>query len=172
LPHNITTTLLILTEEAVLTLLPLFLGIIYAQTSLPQPHAATLLTHATNTLLASLSTPATEPEPTILWTLHYTRLHQHPPSSRETFSTQPSSIPPTSHILTLPSPPSGLALDDSVLRSVREVWARINGGDDGKFMLFEEREGVGDEDENEEDLPGTPNNRDDLGEENKGAALA
>ncbi len=72
----------------------------------------------------------------------------------------------------MPSPPPGLALDDSVLRSVREVWARINGGDDGTFMLFEEREGVGDEDENEEDLPGSPNERDDRGEENEGAVRA
>lgn len=39
-------------------------------------------------------------------------------------------------------------------------------------MLFEEREGVGDEDENEENLPGTPNDGDHLGEENEGAALA
>jgi len=53
---------------------------------------------------------------------------------------------------------------------VREVWARINGGDDGKFMLFEEREGVGDEDENEEDLPISPSDMDNLGEENEGAA--
>jgi len=52
------------------------------------------------------------------------------------------------------------------------VWARINGGDDGKFMLFEEREGVGDEDENEEDLPISPSDRDDLGEQNEGAARA
>ena len=39
-------------------------------------------------------------------------------------------------------------------------------------MLFEEREGVGDEDENEEDLPGSPNERDDRGEENEGAVRA
>lgn len=55
---------------------------------------------------------------------------------------------------------------------MREAWARINGGDDGKFMLFEEREGVGDEDESEQDLREAPNDRDDLGEQNEGAARA
>jgi len=52
---------------------------------------------------------------------------------------------------------------------VREVWARINGEDDGGFMLFEEREGVGDDDGGEEDLPETPDDRDNPGERNEDA---
>lgn len=39
-------------------------------------------------------------------------------------------------------------------------------------MLFEEREGMGNEDENEENLPGNPNDGDDRGDENEGAVLA
>lgn len=74
--------------------------------------------------------------------------------------------------MTLPSQPPGIALDDAVLRNVREAWAKINGGDDGKFMLFEEREGVGDGDEGEEDIPISPNDRDDPDEQNERAVRA
>ena len=34
-----------------------------------------------------------------------------------------------------------------MLRNTREVWAKINGEDNGSFMLFEERGGMGEEDE-------------------------
>ena len=44
-----------------------------------------------------------------------------------------------------------MSLDDSVLKSVREAWARINGGDDGSFMLFEERADLGEAEAEGED---------------------
>ena len=54
--------------------------------------------------------------------------------------------------MNLPSVPPGLALDDSVLTTVREAWAKIVGGDDGSFLLFEERAGMGEaEDEDAQD---------------------
>ena len=136
-------------------------GIIYGHTSLRQPHASTLLTLATQTLLNSVS-PSSTPKPSILWTLLYTRFHHvptsqtspHPQTNEEPNASPPSTaLPsfPTStddptandsmirtsdpQIITLPSPPPGLAIDDSVLKSVREAWAKINGGDDGTFCF-------------------------------------
>lgn len=120
-------------------------GIIYGHTSLSQPHGSALLTLATQSLLASLP-PSSDPRPAVLWNLHYTRYYHE----AENIS-QPTSSP-DSNIITLPSIPPGLALDDSVLKTVRDVWATVNGGDDGSFMLFDERAGAGEaEDEDGED---------------------
>ncbi|KAL8794836.1 MAG: hypothetical protein Q9195_002664 [Heterodermia aff. obscurata] len=126
-------------------------SIIYGHTSLPQPQASTLLSLATQTLLNSIS-PSPDPRPSILWTLLYTRFHHIPISQNN--PTPPTNEEPTSptrnsnpQIIPLPSPPPGLTLDDSVLKSVREAWAKINGGDDGTFLLFEERADLGEADD-------------------------
>lgn len=124
------------------------LGIVYAHTSLAQPHASTLLTLATNTLLSLVPINEYDPKPSILWTLHYTR-HHHlsstslQESTSDGFPSKTSTI--DTHMINFPSLPPGLALDDSVLRTVRNAWAAINGGDDDSFMLFEERSGMGDD---------------------------
>ena len=152
-------------------------GIIYGHTSLPQPQSSTLLALATQTLLKSLPL-SLERAPAILLTLHYSRLHRisnssataNQPSTEDpvpSASVGPSTdastsieLPtsgkasaqelPTPRIITLPSLPPGLALDDSVLKTVRGGWAQINGGDDGTFMLFQERAGVGEAAEDED----------------------
>ena len=154
-------------------------GIIYGHTSLPQPHASTLLSLATQNLLSSLP-PSSEPTSSILWTLLYTRFHHVPTSqtnlhrqTNERSTTSPPSAssspsvptstnaptanestihPSDSQIITLPSPPPGLAIDDSVLKSVREAWAQINGGDDGTFLLFEERADLGEAAEEDDEM--------------------
>ena len=63
------------------------------------------------------------------------------------------------HVITLPStgsaPGSTIALEDSVLHSVRAAWDRITAHDDpetkGSFMVFSEREtGADDEDEDDD----------------------
>ena len=149
-------------------------GIIYGHTSLPQPHASTLLSFATQTLLKSLP-PSSETPPSVLWTLLYTRFHHVPtsetsPPHRQT-NEEPNATPLTSandptanngsstpttsdpQIINLPPPPPGLAIDDSVLKTVREAWAKINGGDDddGTFLRFEERADLGEADEDDDD---------------------
>lgn len=81
----------------------------------------------------------------------------------------------SSNVINLPSVPPGLAVDDSVLKTVREAWAKIMGGDDGSFMLFEERSSVGEaEDENteEEDLELPRSQDEDFGDGDEGGKLA
>ncbi|KAL8823134.1 MAG: hypothetical protein Q9191_006142 [Dirinaria sp. TL-2023a] len=75
----------------------------------------------------------------ILWTLHYTRLHHQVPPLKDQKLTK------TSHVITLPSVPPGLVVDDVVLRTVRVVWDRIQGEDEECFMLFEEQRVLDDE---------------------------
>lgn len=44
-----------------------------------------------------------------------------------------------------------LAFDDSMLDSVEDVWRKIVGPEADSFMTFEDREGTGDDDYDEED---------------------
>ncbi|KAG6991407.1 hypothetical protein G7Y79_00052g087470 [Physcia stellaris] len=170
---------------------PIGQGIIYAHTSLPQPHASTLLTLATKTLLKSLPS-SSDSVPSVLWTLHYTRFHNlpNPTPAGNNFTTQESTssnssdprlAPSTSQsnltrptgnsqIIVLPSPPPGLSLDDSVLKSVREAWARINSGDDGSFMLFEERADLGEAEAEGEDEDDDEDGKEEKEKENQSLA--
>ena len=55
-------------------------------------------------------------------------------------------------MIQLPDLGPDLALEDSVLRSVKAAWERIVGEDvEAGFMIFEDREGMGDEDEGDDD---------------------
>ncbi len=49
------------------------------------------------------------------------------------------------YVLQLPDLPPGLALEDDVLKHVKAAYERIMGDDGARFMLFEDREGAADE---------------------------
>ena len=56
---------------------------------------------------------------------------------------------PSDHVLQLPDVAPGIALEDDVLKHVRAAYRRIVGDDGVAFMLFDDREGTGDDiDEN------------------------
>ncbi|KAL9025987.1 MAG: hypothetical protein Q9196_005278 [Gyalolechia fulgens] len=126
--------------------------IIYTSTSFSHPSAPDLLRSAIDTLLSTFSMETT-PKPDILWFLTYKQHHQLP-------SSQPS-IPNPAHgpehasdrqsgVLYLQDLGPSLALEDDVLRDVRAVWECITADDGdarGGFMQFEDREGVGGEDD-------------------------
>lgn len=141
-----------------------FVGIIYASTSLPNPTGSALLTWAIQSFLATVE----KHPPEILWSLHYTQQYTLPSlATAPTFSHTRSSIDsnqPTpsvkeDRIIQIPDQNPGLALEDSMLKNVRETWEKIVGEDIGEgFMVFEDREGLGegggddDEEEEEEDF--------------------
>ncbi|KAG6993974.1 GDP dissociation inhibitor [Physcia stellaris] len=139
---------------------------------LPQPHASTLLTLATKTLLKSLPS-SSDSVPSVLWTLHYTRFHNlpNPTPAGNNFTTQESTSSNSSdphHSPPFSTP--GLSLDDSVLKSVREAWARINSGDDGSFMLFEERADLGEAEAEGEDEDDDEDGKEEKEKENQSLA--
>jgi Rab proteins geranylgeranyltransferase component A len=47
-----------------------------------------------------------------------------------------------------PSPPLDLAFNDTLLEPVRQIWLQLAGQQDPEsdYMIFEDREGVGDDD--------------------------
>lgn len=49
-------------------------------------------------------------------------------------------------VITLPSLSSSLALEDEVLDAVEQAWSLITRGEGGEFMMFDAREGVGEDD--------------------------
>ncbi len=84
------------------------------------------------------------PKPQILWSLHYDQKHA-PPATANDYDTNikcPQVANP--HVLKFPDVDPGLVLEDDVLKHVRAAWQRITGDDEG-FMVFEEREGIGEE---------------------------
>ncbi|KAL8716192.1 MAG: hypothetical protein Q9220_000097 [cf. Caloplaca sp. 1 TL-2023] len=131
-------------------------SIIYASTSslLDRPSAsALLLSSAVDTFLSTFR----EEGPEILWSMTYTRHYSRfLPRNRS---------PPKGHeqddhgLLYLNDLSPSLALEDDVMRDVREVWDRVMGTTDadddneeavGRFMVFDDREGGGGDGEGEE----------------------
>lgn len=51
------------------------------------------------------------------------------------------------HVLRLPDLAPGFVLEDDVLKHVRAAYQKIVGDEGAPFMMFEDREGQGDEDE-------------------------
>ena len=84
------------------------------------------------------------PNPQILWSLHYDQ-ESTPPATTDDYDTN-INCPQVSnpHVLKLPDLSPGLVLEDDMLKHVRAAWQRIMGEDEG-FMVFEEREGMDDE---------------------------
>ncbi|KAL8992250.1 MAG: hypothetical protein Q9188_007629 [Gyalolechia gomerana] len=128
--------------------------IIYTYTPLSHPSAPDLLRSAIETLLSTFSvdTPA---QPEILWSLTYKLLHTNsssqPPIPNHT-DHQNHASNEKSGVLHLKDLSPSLALEDEVLKDVREVWERITADDGegrGGFMQFEDREGFGGGEEEE-----------------------
>lgn len=96
-----------------------------------------------------LSVVLEDPKPDILWSVEYDQEHaisKHPSKDiTSDLDDLPSSTLPN-RILQLPDLSPGLVVEDDLLRTVRDAWEKITGGD-GEFMQFAERPGLGDEDE-------------------------
>ena len=110
---------------------------------MPSSEASELLTTAVGSFLAAVPD---NPKSNILWSVFYIR--EHAPSGFPNHSTA-SAVDDTagnalhSRILQLPDLQPGLALDDDLLRVVRDTWGKITGGNGEGFMQFSEREGIG-----------------------------
>ncbi|KAL8729212.1 MAG: hypothetical protein Q9181_005074 [Wetmoreana brouardii] len=129
--------------------------IIYTSTHLTHPSASQLLSSAISTLLASLHHHEPETaQPEILWSLTYKQRHRIPSAAA---SSSPIAITNSSPkddrstqdhgIVYLDELRPSLALEDDALRDVRRVWELITADDAegrGGFMMFEDREGLGD----------------------------
>lgn len=138
---------LVTSPRAQLTTAIKYPGVIYASISHTAPAQAFPLLHKAVKNL--LSVVLEDPKPDILWALGYTREHAISESpSKDTIGDlddlASSTLP--NRILQLPDLPPGLVLEDDLLRTVRDAWEKITGGD-GEFMQFPEREELGDEDE-------------------------
>lgn len=119
-------------------------SVLYASVALGNERGFVLLEQAVKLLLRAINT---EPTSTILWSLRYkqhTRIRPHWQSvSRENPST-------SRQILEFSPSPPDLAFDDSTLDEVKESWQKILGDEAGEFMVFDDREGMGtDLDDNE-----------------------
>lgn len=119
------------------------LGVIYAHTTHPIYYTAahSLLQSAIERLIANIDE---SPKPQILWYLHYDQKHT-PPATTDDYDTNIICTKISNpHVLKLPDVEPGLVLEDDVLKHVRAAWRRIMGEDEG-FMIFGEREGMGEE---------------------------
>ena len=105
--------------------------------------AELLLQTAVEQLLAKVNE---DPTPTVLWSLHFDQ--QHAPSSSSDERKPETDIKSflNGHVLQLPDLKPGLTLEDNLLKEVRVTYERIMGDGNG-FLVFEDREGMGDEGE-------------------------
>jgi hypothetical protein len=111
-------------------------GLLYASTSLQGDAGFQLLRRAVEALTSSVDVA---PHPTVLWSVQYEKCSNiTDPSSAQT---------PDAHILEFSGSSLDLAFDESKLDRVRDVWQKIVGDDAGQFLVFEDREGNRDDDE-------------------------
>lgn len=112
---------------------------------------AALLSNAVQKFLATI---AEDPQPEVLWSLEYTKQYTVPvlPTSGA------EKIPPgsESQIILLPDLSPNLIVDDSLLDNIKDAWERIVGEEKGDgFMVFEDREGLSDDEGSNEDANGS-----------------
>ena len=112
------------------------LGVIYASTTAPQDLGFLRLRNAVTELLHCCRYE--EPKPELLWKLQY---HQKSPTSAQRL------IADENGVLALPLLSADLTLDDSVIGEVKKAWKMITGEPEERFMKFEARDGMQDEDE-------------------------
>lgn len=110
-------------------------GVIYLST-ISTTHSKALLEIALSSLLAAIAGP------------------QEPPKSLYQLSYEQNSSPPSldvdGNVGTFAAPSLSLAFDDSVLDPVRQAWNMVAGdaAEEGvEYMVFEDREGVTEEDD-------------------------
>ncbi|KAL8916783.1 MAG: hypothetical protein Q9172_006125 [Xanthocarpia lactea] len=131
-------------------------SIIYASTALQDPSASQLLSLAIETFLSAV--PNEPRQPDVLWTLAYKQHHLIPssPSRPSDPQTGPNDDPADEEsnqhcgIIHLQDLGPSLALEDEVLKDVRAAWERItadDGDDRGAFMQFDNRVGIGGEED-------------------------
>lgn len=109
------------------------LGVLYATTSGDQG----LNTAAIAQLLQCVDEPA---KPQVLWQLRYQQ-HCDVLSSSSNIGEEKS--------ITLPASSVDLAFDENILDSVKAAWQKITEGQPQDFLVFEDRNPVGDDDDHE-----------------------
>ena len=89
-----------------------------------------------------------EPPPSVLWSMYYDQAYVTPePGDYSTNVSTDTHI--NASVIQLPDLPPGPALEDDVLEQVRGAYQRIMGDEGAGFMMFEDREDLGiDEDSN------------------------
>ena len=123
-----------------------FTGVVYAHT-IHKPHldAHALLQTAVNKFLDTIKE---EPPANTLWHTHYDQKYAPPATTDDYDSNTKCEDLSNDHILRLPDLQPGLALEDDVLRHVQAVYNRIVGEEGAAFMVFLDREGTGDDNDN------------------------
>ncbi|KAI9817530.1 MAG: Rab proteins geranylgeranyltransferase component A [Pycnora praestabilis] len=132
----------------------LFQGVLYASTNANTHDGHAQLNEAVACLLESIEQT---PIPKVIWSLHYTQTSSSSISSAFNRTTPSSTSPPPAedsypNVLRFPSPSLDLAFDDAILQEVKDVWEKIVADDEdkGEFMVFEDREGMGNDGNDEE----------------------
>lgn len=111
----------------------IILGVLYATTSGDQD----LITAAIAQLMQSVAEPET---PQILWQLQY----------QQRSETASSDDAEEEKYITFPSSSLDLAFDENILDSVKAAWQKITGGQPQDFLVFEDRNPIGDDDDDEQ----------------------
>ena len=102
-----------------------------------------LLQTAVNRLIDTIKEA---PTATALWYMHYDQKCEPPATTDDYDANIKCEDLSNDHILRLPDLAPGLALDDDVLKHVQAAYHRIVGDEGAAFMIFEDREGTGDDD--------------------------
>ena len=87
-----------------------------------------------------------EPPATALWYMHYDQKYEPPVTTDDYDANIKCEDLSNDHILRLPKLAPGLALEDDVLKHVQAAYNTIVGEEGAAFMIFEDREGTGDDD--------------------------
>lgn len=108
------------------------------------PESGALLQETITSLLSALA-PEDGAPPKCLYQLSY---------EQKTSSAAATKLAVDGQILEFPTPPLSLTFDDDALDPVQEAWRRVVGEavaaeNDVQYMVFADREGVGDEDDYE-----------------------
>lgn len=100
-----------------------------------------------------LATIPEDPQPEILWSLEYTKQYTFP--NLTTSKAEKTPLGSSSQIILLPDLSPNLVVEDSLLDNVKDVWEKIVGEEKGDgFMVFEDREGLSDDEGNIDDVNG------------------
>jgi len=114
-------------------------GVLYASTLLTGDAGFSLLAQAVTSLLAAVQEG---PKPVVLWSMRYEQSFR--PSTTAAVDRSLGSQH-DEHVIMFPPMSLDLAFDDSVLGSVRKAWEKIMGAEAKDFMVFEDREVSGDD---------------------------
>lgn len=116
------------------------LGVIYLTTQ-TTPQAVRRLESALENLLATTTSVESPTTPVCLYKLQY----EQSLSAREALRTAGDGI----STLAFPSPSLNLAFDDGCLGAVQNAWKLVIGEDasDDEYMIFQDREGMADDDD-------------------------